>query len=247
MTALEYASDVSALATAVRPMLVDIPELAPPPGVGAHLLEVHIRSARIRETTAAQQALQMAFDAAVIALLHPEAAERPEVVAELLDNPDVVLTLMWAGSGSLRQVFIVDPLTEDGRANIRYVFLLRFFVLGLIPGGQTFAVAYGVALESILQVARIRERTEGRTLARVKTVDEDALSAAPVSVRIIPPGVSWHPPVPEKPDQHVAEAIAQLRDRVDALELQRQRDRAEIRRLQLKLAKSGDGERGLEP
>lgn len=42
---------------------------------------------------------------------------------------------MWAGNGSLKLSFIMDPLTEGGRSRIRLVFFLGLGILGLLTGG----------------------------------------------------------------------------------------------------------------
>ncbi|WP_295122792.1 hypothetical protein [uncultured Leifsonia sp.] len=236
MTAEAYARDVAAVARAVGPLLEHAPERQTPPTVGVFLIEMHVRASRIAVLTAAQQALQLAFDAATVAVLHPEAAGDPEAVSELLDNPDLVLNMVWAGPGSLRQVFTVDPLTADGRENILYIFSAGFLALAFIPGGQPFAVAYAFTLGTLLQVGRWRERYETLHPVRVRTIDKASLEESGTEIRIYPPGTSWHPPDSTKPGQHEAELFATLRDRVDKLEAQAQHDRATIRRLEITVA-----------
>jgi hypothetical protein len=140
MSTLDYARDVTDLARAALPVAYyDLPEYGfpPPPTQARYILDLHIKASRLRSLAAAQQALQLAFDAASIAVIHPEAAEDgdPEIIALLLEEPDVVLNLMWAGNGSLKLSFIIDPLTEGGRSRIRLIFYLGLGITSLLTGG----------------------------------------------------------------------------------------------------------------
>ena len=138
MPAQSYVADVAALAHAVAPLTDSVADRSPAATSGVYLIEIHIRASDIRRTTAVQQALQLGFDAATIAVLHPDAAMDEDAVADLL-GADLAVTLLWAGSGSLRQVFIVNPLTTEGRENIRMIFAVGFAALSFIPGGGPFA------------------------------------------------------------------------------------------------------------
>lgn len=235
VTGTDYAADVSALADLLLASAPAAPVFEVPESSGVYLLDLHISSSRSRELVAVQAALQLALDAATIAAIHPSSVGDIDAVAVLLEKPDLVLNLMWAGSGSLRQVFIVDPLTEGGRTNIRYVFYLGLFALASIPGAQPFAAAYGVALETIMLVAYWREKINATRSEPVSTIDTDALGRTSTQVRLIPPGTSWHPPDPDTSGGQKAEEFATLRDRIDRLERQSQKDRAQIAQLRLQV------------
>jgi hypothetical protein len=232
---MDYARDVSALATAASFALEGLTVHEAPQGAGVYLLELHLRTSRIGPLGAAQDALRIAFDAASLAVLHPDATHDPDAVAALLRNPDIVLDLMWAGSGSLRQVFVVDPLTAAGRNNIRRIFAAGFIVLGLIPGGQIFAAVYWGALEGLLLAGELIEHYESEQPVRIRTIDDQALAASGPELRIYPPGIPWRPPEHATPDPN-AEAFADLRDRIAELERNAQHDRATIGQLNAKIA-----------
>ncbi|ANF31936.1 hypothetical protein A0130_09845 [Leifsonia xyli] len=235
MTAMDYAQDVGALARAASFALEGVTDFDAPHSAGVYLLELHVQTSRIGPLAAAQEALRIAFDAASIAVLHPEAANDPDAVEVLLKDPDIVLNLMWAGPGSLRQVFIADPITAAGRNNIRRIFAAGFIVLGLIPGGQIFAAAYWGALEGILLVGELIEHHQSDQPLKIRTIDDQALAASRPEVRIYPPGTPWRPPAHAAPDPN-AEAFADLRDRIDELERNAQHDRATIGQLNAKIA-----------
>lgn len=196
MTRWDYAADAASLARAVQPLVAELPDLQPPSTIGVYVLDLHIRAFRLRELVAVQQAIQLAFDAAALAVLHPEGLEDIPYVEHLLDQPDIVLDLMWAGPGSLRLSFTVNPLTSDGRDNIRYIFMIGLGVLALMPGGTLLAFAYGAALETILLVGRLAERHH-RPDVELHTIDPDALREALVKIGITPPDKSWRPPTSE--------------------------------------------------
>lgn len=170
---------------------------------GVYVLEVHIRGSRLRQQMAVLQALQLTIDAAQLAVLERDVLESVEnlddlkVVAQLLDHPEVVLNLIWAGNGSLRLALTVNPLSSPGRENLRYIFAVGFLVLGFMPGGQPLALAYGFALETILQVGRVAESRwiqQHPETVPVQTIDADALKGAIVELGWTPPGRSWVAP-----------------------------------------------------
>jgi hypothetical protein len=231
---MDYAQDVGALARSASFALEGLAVSEAPRSAGVYLLELHVQTSRIGSLGAAQAALRIAFDAASIAVLHPDAADDPDAVEALLRDPDIALNLIWAGPGSLRQVFTVDPITAAGRNNIRRIFAGGFIILGLIPGGQIFAAVYWGALEGILLVGELIEHHESERPVRVRTIDDQALAASRPELRIYPPGTPWRPPEHAAPDPN-AEAFADLRDRIDELERNAQHDRATIGQLNAKI------------
>lgn len=198
MSTVDYARDVIDLARIAAAVENETPDLddrlPPPPTVGNYILDLHIRASRLRSLVPAQQALQLAFDAAFVAVIHPEAAEvgSPEVIARLLDEPDVVLNLMWAGNGSLRLSFVVNPLTEAGRSRIRLVFYLGLGILGLLTGGALPAFLIGVGIEIVLEIARSIEAAGAKPSTR--SIDDGELRAALIRIGWTPPEQAWHRP-----------------------------------------------------
>jgi hypothetical protein len=200
MTSMEYAADVARLARAVEFYWDETPEFPPSDQSGVYVLDLHIRTSRLRQLVAVQQALELALDAAQIAVLHREwlYSDNDEAIAEILDNPDVVFNLIWAGPGSLRLALLIDPLSPDGRENVRAIFFVLLGALNLMPGGQPLALAFGAALEGILALGRWAEKDWARRTAKatvpLQTVDEVSLQGARVDVGITPPGTAWVPP-----------------------------------------------------
>jgi hypothetical protein len=195
MSTLDYARDVIDLARAALPVEYDdYDRFPPPPTAGSYILDLHIKASRLRPLAAAQQALQLAFDAASIAVIHPEAAEEgdPQTIALLLEEPDVVLNLMWAGNGSLKLSFIVNPLTEGGRSRIRLVFYLGLGILSLLAGGALPVFLIGFGLEIVLEIARSLEAHGAKTSTR--TIDDKDLKAALIRIGWTPPEQGWHRP-----------------------------------------------------
>ncbi|WP_448812088.1 hypothetical protein [Agromyces bauzanensis] len=207
MSTLDYARDVTDLARAALPVAYyDLPEYGfpPPPTEGRYILDLHIKASRLRSLAAAQQALQLAFDAASIAVIHPEAAEDgdPEMIALLLEEPDVVLNLMWAGNGSLKLSFIINPLTEGGRSRIRLIFYLGLGIMSLLTGGALPAFLIGFGLEVVLEIARSLEDHGAETSTR--TIDDRELKAALIRIGWTPPEQAWHRPGEDgDEEQHV--------------------------------------------
>lgn len=201
MTSMEYAHDVIRLARAVEFNWDEVPEFTPSSDQpGLYVLDVHIRGSRMRQLVAVQQALELALDAAQIAVLHDEwlDSDNLEAISEILDNPDVVFNLRWAGPGSLRLALLIDPVTSEGRENVRVIFYVLVGALNLVPGGQALAFAFGTALEGILLLGRWAEKDWARRSAKppvpVQTIDERSLQEARVDVSVTPPGKPWVPP-----------------------------------------------------
>lgn len=194
----DYARDVIDLARAALRVEFDDYSFSRsfplPPTAGSYILDLHIRASRLRSLTAAQQALQLAFDAASIALIHPGAAEagNPQAISLLLEEPDVVLNLMWAGSGSLKLSFLVNPLTEGGRSRIRLIFYFGLGILSLLAGGTVPAFMIGFGLEVVLEIARSLEERGAKNSTR--TIDDDDLKAALIRIGWTPPEQAWHRP-----------------------------------------------------
>lgn len=202
MTTLEYAADVNLLARAALGAQYELPEYFPEllesTTIGVYVLDLHIRDSRLRSLAAAQQAVQLAFDAAAFAVLHPYEAELgdPEVTALLLDTPDVVLNLVWAGNGSLKLSLVVNPQTEAGRSNIRLFFFLGLGLLDLMTTGGTvagiaFAVGAGVEI-----VMRIGEWLQSRHPEPVhaNSIDPQAIKDAYLKLGWKLPEQNWQPP-----------------------------------------------------
>lgn len=131
-------------------------------------------------------------------MLYPDDLDDYELVLLRLERPDVVLNLIWAGSGSLRQAFVVNPLTSHGRENLRASFMIGFGVLSLMPGGAVFAFAYAAALEGTLFLGRLAEHQAESKPVAVYTIDDDALREALVKIGITPPNRPWRPPTEER-------------------------------------------------
>ena len=202
MSSLDYARDVTDLARAALRVAYTLPEydFSAPPTSGRYILDLHIKASRLRSLAAAQQALQLAFDAAFIAVLHSVAAEEgnPEEIAMLLEEPDVVLNLIWAGNGSLRLSFSINPLTEGGRSHVRLIFYLGLGIASAL-GGVLPALLVGFALEVALEIGRSIEERDAETSLR--TIDDDELKAALIRMGFTPPEGVWHPPGEDGDDE----------------------------------------------
>ncbi|GAA1759881.1 hypothetical protein [Agromyces humatus] len=196
MTSLEYAADAARLARAIEPLWDTIPYLEPSDPNGVYVVEVQIKAQRLREIVAVQQALQLALDAAQLAVLYRDfELEIPEVAAAILDMPDVVYDVIWVGPGSVRIAFTVNPLTERGRTWIRLLFYFGLGALALMPGGAFLAFAYGGALEVLMMTGQLaQDDWESKQNVPVQTVDADALRETRVQVAITPPDKSWVAP-----------------------------------------------------
>lgn len=195
MTSLEYAADAARLALAVRPTEPTFsPYISPPDDRGIYVIELDIRASRLSEYIAVQQALQLALDAAQVAVFYEGSLEEVEGVAAYLDDPDVTLTLIWAGNGSMKLALAFNAKSERGRWTIRLLFTIGLGVLYIIPGGALFALAYEIALEVILEGFRRAEEYERPAPMPVQSIDSAALEAALVRMGITPPDKSWVAP-----------------------------------------------------
>lgn len=173
-----YQNDINRLADQLREFPLEL-EPASPLIVGMYMIELHIESSDLRAVSALNNAFQLAFDAAGMAVFG--------------STEEVALDLLWGGSGSWREVFIVRPRTALGREQLNYLVGVALQALTLIPGFPPLAV---VALYSIFAgsmiVASIPNPTP--TPVPVDSVDASALSGVVVSARLYPPGNVWRPP-----------------------------------------------------
>lgn len=174
-----YFDDIVRLADQLRefPLELDPPS---PSTVGVYMIEVHIKSADLRAISSVNNALQLAFDAAGMALFE--------------STDEVGLDLTWGGAGSWREVFIVSPRTALGRERLNYLVGTALAALPLIEGLNP---ALGWSLYSIfagsMLVASSRPDAQ-RAPIPLETVDASALSGVVVDAQLYPPGKIWRAP-----------------------------------------------------
>ncbi|MGX5695716.1 hypothetical protein ACWKWP_05905 [Agromyces soli] len=216
MTSFEYGLDVGRLAMAADPYLdrirgLDLPETTS----GVWVLDLHIQTATLRDQTAVLHVVQLAVDAASLAILATE-LYRDSAGLEVVDRPLVTLNVLWVAPGSLRISTIIDPTTSAGRHKIRNIVYGMCTILGFTPAAP-LAAAFLHALEMMLYQEEKRAEQqadqERRDMRReidalratveeiryalpveLKTTDDDAIQRARATVRLTPPGIPWTPP-----------------------------------------------------
>ncbi|WP_349866710.1 hypothetical protein [Leifsonia sp. WHRI 6310E] len=167
----------------VKERLQAVPlEFEPPSPMtaGVYMIELHIRSSDLRAISAVNNAFQLAFDAAGMAVLG--------------STDEVSLNLIWGGSGSWREVFIVSPRTALGRERLNYLVGTSIAALPMIEG---IPPAVGSALYAIFAGSMLVASSFDSQPIPISTVsvDASALSGVGVNAELYPPGRVWRPPL----------------------------------------------------
>lgn len=194
-----YQNDVDRLAARLREFPLEL-EPPSPSTVGVYMIELHIKSSDLRAISAVNNTFQLAFDAAGMAVFG--------------STTEVGLDLIWGGSGSWREVFIVSPRTAAGREQLNYLVGVALQALTMIEGLNP---AVGFALYAIFAGTMLVASSQpDASPVAVESVDASALSGVVVDAQLYPPGKVWRPPAGQIVESRLAKLGVYVRQNEDA-------------------------------